>query len=108
MMRMAVATGSRAMFGENFPWGTFIINVSGSFVLGFIATVVASKTIPYPEHVRLAVAVGFLGAYTTFSTYELESDALMTTGRWVSGLLYMFGSVAAGFVAVRLGIAVAK
>jgi fluoride exporter len=108
MARMAVATGSRVLLGQNFPWGTFIINISGCFVLGLLATLIATRVIPNAEHIRLAVAIGFLGAYTTFSTYELECDLLMTTGRWVTGLIYMFGSVAAGFAAVRLGVALGR
>lgn len=108
MARMAVATGSRALFGENFPWGTFVINISGSFILGFVATLIVSKAFPDPDLIRYGVAIGFLGAYTTFSTFELEADALMINGRWISSLVYIISSVVAGFIAVRLGIAAAK
>lgn len=91
-----------------FPWGTFLVNVTGSFLLGLVATLVIHRIFPQAEMVRLAVAVGFLGAYTTFSTFELEADALVTSGRWLPALLYVLGSVAAGFFALRLGVLLAS
>lgn len=94
--------------GIHFPWGTFIINVSGSFLLGVIATLVNLKLVPFGDHMRLTFAVGFLGAYTTFSTYELESHALLEGGNWWPAAANLFGSLASGLIAVRLGIALAR
>lgn len=91
-------------FGIGFPWGTLIINVSGSFLLGIIATLVNLKLVPFGDHLRLTIAIGFIGAYTTFSTYEFESHALLEDGRWLAGAANLLGSLAAGLVAVRLGI----
>jgi len=91
-----------------FPYGTFCINVSGSFLVGVILTLLAERAIPYGNEIRLAAAVGFLGAYTTFSTFEYECHALLEDGEWLLALVNMVGSLALGLLAVRVGVAVAK
>jgi CrcB protein len=106
--RYGVARWCGRMFGTSFPVGTFLINISGSFLLGFVATLLALRTIPHSDAVRLGVAVGFLGAYTTFSTFEYESDNLLRDGEWLYAAANVLGSVVAGLVAVRLGIALAR
>ncbi len=83
-----------------FPWATFVINVSGSFVLGLLATLIAGHVLTHPSW-RLGIAVGFIGAYTTFSTLEYESAALGWSWPALGNLV---GSVAAGYAAVRLGL----
>jgi CrcB protein len=92
--------------GSQFPWATFTINVTGSFAIG-LCTVVLARWLPHP-HARLLVVVGFLGGYTTFSSYSLESLALWERGERGLCLTYMVGSVVAGFVAVVLGTAVGQ
>lgn len=91
-------------WGSQFPWATFCINISGAFALGFLASFLSGRfTTPPDGPLRLAVAVGFLGAYTTFSTYELEIWNLATQrGGWWPWA-YGLGSVAAGFAAVAVG-----
>jgi CrcB protein len=106
--RYGVARACGRVLGTAFPYGTFLINISGSFVLGFLMTLLALRTIPNGESVRLGVAVGFLGAYTTFSTYEYESDQLLRDGQWLFAAMNLLGSVAAGLVAIRLGVALAR
>ena len=98
-----------AMHSSTFPWGTFTINVAGSFLLGLLGAFVSTR-VPAPtgEHLRLALGVGFLGAYTTFSTFEYESHALLEGGSWLAGTLNIVLSVFVGLVAVRLGILVAR
>ena len=91
-----------------FPLGTFVINVSGSFLLGVLGTIVAQKLTANSEAMRLALGVGFLGAYTTFSTFEFETHALIDDGSWLTATANMFGSLLAGLLAVRIGIVVAK
>jgi CrcB protein len=95
---------ARNRMGITFPWGTFIINVSGSFMLGMVMTLVNLKLIPFSDHLRLIFAIGFIGAYTTFSTYEYESHALLEDGSWMLASANLLGSLAAGLVAVRLGV----
>lgn len=106
--RYAVAQVAQALLGSKFPYGTFFINVSGSFALGVVLTVVALRAFPFGNELRLALAVGFLGAYTTFSTFEHESYVLLNRGAWVPAAANLVGSLVVGLVAVRLGVAVAR
>jgi CrcB protein len=106
--RYLVANLARWLAGVGFPYGTFFINVSGSFVLGVILTLLAERVIPFGDEIRLAAAVGFLGAYTTFSTFEYECHGLLEDGEWALALVNMVGSLALGLLAVRVGVAVAK
>src|SRR4051794_34566966 len=78
-----------------FPWATFTINVSGSFAIGFLTTALA-RWLPHP-HMRLLVLTGFLGGYTTFSTFAFESVTLWEHGERGLSLINLAGSVAAGF-----------
>ena len=106
--RYVVARLLGALFETRFPLGTFVINVSGSFLLGVLGTVVAQKVMPDSESMRLALGVGFLGAYTTFSTFEFETHALFDDGSWLTATTNMFASLFVGLLAVRAGIVVAK
>jgi CrcB protein len=89
-----------------FPWATFTINITGCFAIGFLA-VLLTRWLPHP-HVRLLVIVGFLGGYTTFSSYAYESLTLAERGEVVLALVYVFGSVVLGLIAVTLGVALAR
>jgi CrcB protein len=89
-----------------FPWATFTINVSGSFAIGFL-TMALARWLPHP-HLRLLVVVGFLGGYTTFSTFSFDSLALWERGEIGLSLTNMVASVAAGFLAVALGAGLAR
>jgi fluoride exporter len=106
--RFVVARLVGAMFETKFPLGTFVINVSGSFLLGVLGTVVAQKVMPNSESMRLALGVGFLGAYTTFSTFEFETHALFGDGSWLTATTNMVASLFVGLLAVRAGIVLAK
>lgn len=91
-----------------FPLGTFLINVGGSFVLGFIGGLLASRTVPHADAIRLALGTGFCGGFTTFSTFEWETHALFEDGVWLSALSNIFLSLFAGLLAVRFGIVAAR
>ena len=106
--RFVVARLVGAVFETRFPLGTFVINVSGSFLLGVLGTLVAQKVMPNSESMRLALGVGFLGAFTTFSTFEFETHALFDDGSWLTATTNMFASLFVGLLAVRAGIVVAK
>lgn len=106
--RFVVARVVGAMFETRFPLGTFVINVSGSFLLGVLGTIVARKVMPGSEAMRLALGVGFLGAFTTFSTFEFETHALFEDGSWLTATTNMLASLFVGLVAVRAGIVFAK
>lgn len=85
-----------------FPLGTFVINVSGSFLIGLLFTLFADR-FQVPAWFRSTLTIGFLGAYTTFSTWSLETYRLAETGSWPAAAANVLGSVAAGLVAVYLG-----
>jgi CrcB protein len=106
--RFILARGVGALFDSRFPWGTFIVNVSGSFLLGVLGTLIALKLTPNSEAMRLALGVGFLGAFTTFSTFELETHALLEDGSWLMAATNMFASLLVGLIALRAGIVVAR
>ena len=89
-----------------FPWATVIINVSGSFLIGFLA-VVLTRWMPHPN-IRLMVITGFLGGYTTFSTFENEAMTLWERGEGILMAANLIGSVTAGLGAVVLGTALAR
>lgn len=90
-----------------FPTATFVINITGSFLVGFFLTLAAER-LQLSAHLRLAVAVGFLGAYTTFSTFEYETLRLAEERRFGLALLNVLLSVAAGFAAVWGGAMLAR
>ena len=94
-------------FGTAFPYGTLIINVTGSLVLGFFMTLVTDRFLVDPRW-RLLVAIGFLGAYTTFSTYSYESVNLILKGQTWLGLVNLFGSSLLGAGAMLAGILLGK
>ena len=105
--RYAVGRGIGAIATTAFPAGTFVINIAGSFLLGVLGVWVARHTPSASESLRLALGVGFLGAFTTFSSFEFETNALIAGGAWVTAALYVGASVALGLAAVRLGIQLA-
>lgn len=105
--RYGVAVWIGQRWGRSFPLGTFIINVSGSFLIGLLMTLMTEKIIENPQW-RLLLVVGFLGAYTTFSTFEYETGALLKDGEWLYASLNVVLSVAMGFIALKLGEVITK
>lgn len=93
--------------GSAFPWGTFAVNVSGSFLLGLLFTVLAARVDVAPW-LRSALLVGFLGAYTTFSTLSLDTIRLVEGGSSWLAVANSLGSVAAGLTAVWAGVALGR
>jgi fluoride exporter len=90
-----------------FPTATFLINITGSFIIGFFLTL-ATERVNLSPHLRLAIAVGFVGAYTTFSTFEYETIRLIEARAILLAILNVILSVVVGFVAVWAGIALAR
>ena len=86
------------------PWGTFVINVTGSLLLGFFAVWLLEKPAVARREVYLLLGTGFCGGYTTFSTFEWETYQLVRGGNWPAALANVFGSVAVGFLGVFLGV----
>ena len=104
LTRYALGTWIMARSGGRFPLGTFLINISGSFLIGLLMTLLTERLHPHPNW-RLFLVVGVLGGYTTFSSFEYETLQAVRDGeRWM-GLLYVTGSVLLGYAAVWLGAA---
>lgn len=107
-MRFILARWTGALIETRFPLGTFLINVSGSFLLGIVGTLAANRLVPNSDEMRLALGIGFIGAYTTFSTFSYETHALFDDGSWLIALTNIFGSFFLGLLAVRAGIIAAR
>lgn len=105
--RYGVALWIGQRWARSFPLGTFVINVTGSFVIGLVMPLLTERFMANPQW-RLFLVVGFLGAYTTFSTFEYETGALLKDGEWLFASMNVIFSVLAGFIALKLGEIMAK
>jgi len=94
-------------WGRSFPLGTFFINVSGSFLIGFLMALFTERIMLNPQW-RMFLVIGFLGAYTTFSTFEYETGALLRDSEWLIASLNVVLSVFVGFIALKLGEGAAR
>jgi fluoride exporter len=102
LCRYGITEWSKRSFGQHFPYGTFLINVTGCLIMGFFVTL-ADSLESMPMQVRLGFATGFLGSYTTFSTYEYDTLQLWRTGDRRSTLVYWLGSFLCGAIALWMG-----
>ncbi len=93
--------------GGGFPWGTLAVNLSGSFLLGFLFALTAERAI-LPADIRGPIMIGFIGAYTTFSTWMLESWRLIEGGSYLPALANLGGSVVLGLIAVFAGLVIGR
>ncbi|MGC1396199.1 MAG: fluoride efflux transporter CrcB [Coleofasciculaceae cyanobacterium] len=94
--------------GTTFPYGTLFINLTGCLAMGFFVTVALERVTTIPPEIRLMVTTGFLGAYTTFSTYSLESELLLRNRNFSGFSFYWLGSAVLGLVSVQLGMILAR
>jgi CrcB protein len=114
---IAGALGALARYGldgavsrrlpSHFPWGTFVVNMSGAFLLGFLMTLMTEQ-LTTASWVRSALAIGLLGAYTTFSTLSYETYRLLEDGAVGLAAANMLGSAAVGLIAVYIGVVAAR
>lgn len=97
--RYLVGIGSGRLFGTNFPWGTLIINITGSFLIGTFIGLFATKW-DLPQAARIFLTVGICGGYTTFSTFSLDAWYLIERGQSMTSLAYMLASVVLSVIAL--------
>lgn len=93
--------------GGSAPWGTFAVNVTGSFMVGLLFALVVERA-ALPAELRAPLMIGFIGSYTTFSTLALESWHMIEDGAWLYASMNVAGSVAVGIVAVVAGVAIGR
>ena len=105
--RYWVMTQTAAWLGKGFPYGTLSINVVGSFLVGFLSIVLVQK-LNAPEVMKLAIIVGFLGSFTTFSTFSLDVLNAVLAGHHFKALAYIFSSVFTSLLGIWLGYLLAK
>jgi CrcB protein len=89
--------------GARFPYGTFVINVTGSFLIGMVLAVLATKA-HWNSNWRYLIPIGFIGGYTTFSAFEYETFQLFQDGQLLTAMLNIALSVVIGFVGVWVGV----
>ena len=107
LSRFYLTEWSKAKFGTKFPYATFAINLTGCLAMGFFFTI--SKGITgYPTELDLSIRTGFLGSYTTFSTYGFDTLTLWRSKQTGATAFYWAGSAVLGLGAVLLGVAIAK
>jgi fluoride exporter len=93
-------------WGTTFPWGILVINISGCWLMGLLYGLVTMRVINISTELYIMLTTGFLGAYTTFSTYGLDVIKLLAE-KWIWGIAYAMGSAGLGITSVRLGIIMA-
>lgn len=104
LSRYWLGLGMAQLVGTEIPYGTLLINITGCFAMGWFTTL-ALERLTIPPEIRLLATTGFLGAYTTFSSYELESFTLLGRTHWLAGLGYWIGTPILGMVSFYLGVA---
>jgi CrcB protein len=105
--RYWVGTAVTQRIGLRFPFGTFVVNVTGCFLIGFFMHLLAERGV-LDLHWLYVVVIGFIGAYTTFSTFEYETMRELLDGQFTIGVLYVFSSILAGLVMIRVGSTAAE
>jgi fluoride exporter len=107
LVRYWAGIALHSALGPRLPWGTFVVNITGSFLVGFVMTILGTQISVSPNW-RILIVTGFLGAYTTFSALEYETLALIENQRGPTALLYVILSLIVGLAAVWLGCVAAQ
>lgn len=105
--RYLVGLWAGQKWGRSFPLGTFCVNISGSFLIGLLMTLLAERLFADPRW-RIFLVIGFLGGYTTFSSFEYETGRLLADAEWLIASANVVFSVLFGLIAVKLGEIIAR
>ncbi len=106
-LRYGVSIWSAQRWGTAFPYGTMLINVLGSFAIGLVLVLLTTR-LAVSDVWRLLIVTGFLGGFTTFSTFSYETYGLLVNGSWLEAGLNLLGSVGLGMLGVFLGAGLAR
>jgi CrcB protein len=104
--RYQVAAMVQGRVAAGFPWGTFIVNMSGCFVMGVVMTLLTERV--SDPNWRYLLPIGFIGAYTTFSTFELETFRAVSDRAFAIAAAYVLASVVVGYLALWMGVVVTR
>ena len=107
LCRYGLASGVQRWVGAGFPWGTWSVNALGSFLFGFI-WMLGEDRVVISTQARFIILTGFMGAFTTFSTFAFETDAMLREGQWLAAFGNVTGQTLLGLACVFLGIALGK
>ena len=107
VLRYAVGSFVAQRLGVSFPWGTALVNLSGSFLLGMLGVLV-SERLALPPQTLTWLGMGVLGGYTTFSSWQYETFRLLENGSWMYGLVNLLGGAVLGLASTLLGVAIGR
>jgi CrcB protein len=107
LARFWIGSAIGGRMGTRFPYGTFVINISACIIIGFVLTFMGSRTEINPAW-RFLIPIGFVGAYSTFSTFEWEIFTTLQTGAFLTGASYVVLSLALGLAGVWCGVLIAR
>jgi fluoride exporter len=105
--RYAMTNGVQSLLGRNFPYATLSINILACLLIGFLYTVMVERLTVAPA-VRIGILTGFIGGFSTFSTFAMETFLLAEQGQWGRGALYVFLSLLLGLAATAAGVAAGR
>lgn len=104
VLRYGVSTGVYYLFNKNFPYGTLVVNVSGSFLMGFLFILLLERFHTFAPQLRALLLIGFLGGYTTFSSFSIETINLIENANWFPAILNILLSTILCLIAAWIGV----